>query len=67
MQEPQAMRVRSLGGMIPWRRVWQSIPVFLPGEFPWAEEPGGGGAVGYSPEDHKESDTTKAIKHERMK
>ena len=27
-------------GKIPWRRAWQSTPVFLPGEFPWTEEPG---------------------------
>ena len=26
---------------IPWRRKWQPTPVFLPGEFPWTEEPGG--------------------------
>ena len=26
---------------IPWRRAWQSTPVFLPGESPWAEEAGG--------------------------
>ena len=25
---------------IPWRRKWQPTPVFLPGNFPWAEEPG---------------------------
>ena len=31
-----------------WRREWQPIPVFLPGEPPWTEEPGG----------HKKSDTT---------
>ena len=24
----------------PWRRKWQPIPVFLPGEIPWTEEPG---------------------------
>ena len=24
---------------IPWRRVWQPTPVFLPGESPWTEEP----------------------------
>ena len=24
---------------IPWRRAWQPTPVFLPGEFPWTEEP----------------------------
>ena len=27
-------------GKIPWRRVWQPTPVFLPGESPWKEEPG---------------------------
>ena len=26
---------------IPWRRKWQPTPVFLPGEAPWTEEPGG--------------------------
>ena len=26
---------------IPWRRAWQPIPVFFPGESPMAEEPGG--------------------------
>ena len=28
-------------GKIPWRRAYQPIPVFLPGEFPWTKEPGG--------------------------
>ena len=28
-------------GKIPWRRAWQLILVFLPGESPWTEEPGG--------------------------
>ena len=28
-------------GKIPWRRPWQSTPVFLPGGFLWTEEPGG--------------------------
>ena len=28
-------------GTIPWRRAWQPTPVFLPGESPWTEEPGG--------------------------
>ena len=27
-------------GKIPWRRVWQPTPVFLPRESPWTEEPG---------------------------
>jgi len=26
---------------IPWSRKWQPTPVFLPGESPWIEEPGG--------------------------
>ena len=26
---------------IPWRRAWQPTLVFLPGESPWTEEPGG--------------------------
>ena len=28
-------------GRIPWRRIWQPTAVFLPGESPWTEEPGG--------------------------
>ena len=28
-------------GKIPWRRTWQPIPGFLPGESPWTEEHGG--------------------------
>ena len=28
-------------GKIPWRRTWQPTPVFLPGESPWTEKPGG--------------------------
>ena len=34
-------------GFDPWagkillRRAWQPTPVFLPGEYPWTEEPGG--------------------------
>ena len=28
-------------GKIPWRRTWQPTPVFLPGEIPWTEKPGG--------------------------
>ena len=26
---------------IPWRRAWQPTPIFLHGESPWTEEPGG--------------------------
>ena len=28
-------------GKIPWKSAWQPTPVFLPGEFPWTEDPGG--------------------------
>ena len=28
-------------GKIPWIREWLPTPVFLPGESPWTEEPGG--------------------------
>ena len=41
------------GGKIPWRREWQPTPVFLPGEFH-----GQRSLVGYSPQGHKELDTT---------
>ena len=44
-------------GKIPWRMEWQPTPVFLPGEFPWTEEPGrlqSRSLAGYSPWRHKE-------------
>ena len=40
-------------GKIPCRRKWQSVPVFLPGE-----SHAQGSLVGYSPQGHKELDTT---------
>ena len=40
-------------GKIPWRRKWQSTPVFLPGD-----SHGWRSLVGYSPQGRKESDTT---------
>ena len=33
-------------GKIPWRRAWQSTPVFLPGESSWTEEPDGLRSIG---------------------
>ena len=30
-----------VSSQIPWRRAWQPTPVFVPGESPWTEEPGG--------------------------
>ena len=41
---------------IPWRRAWQSAPVFLPGE-----SHGQRSLVGYSPWGHKESDMTEQL------
>ena len=41
-------------GKIPWRRKWQSTPVFLPRKFR-----GQRSLVGYSPCGRKESDMTK--------
>jgi len=38
---------------IPWRRKWQPTPGFLPGKFH-----GERSLVGYSPWNHKQSDTT---------
>ena len=32
--------IPGLGGIPPGGRAWQPIPVFLPGESPWTEEPG---------------------------
>ena len=43
--------------MIPWRMAWQPTPVYLHGESPGTEEPGGG----YSPWGPKESDTTERL------
>ena len=40
---------------IPWRKKWQPTPVLLPGE-----SQGLRSLAGYSPEGHKELDTTEA-------
>ena len=45
-------------GKIPWRRSWQSTPIFLPGE-----SHGQRSLMGYSPEGGKQSDTTEVILH----
>jgi len=42
-------------GRFPWRRKWQSTPVFLPGE-----SHGQKSLVGYGPKSCKESDITEA-------
>ena len=41
---------------IPWRRAWQPVPVFLPGE-----SDGQKSLVGYSPRGHKQSGTMKRL------
>ena len=46
---------------IPWRRAWQIIPVFLPGE-----SRGQRSLVGYSSQGHKELDTTEVTEHACM-
>ena len=43
-------------GKIPWRRKWQPIPVFLPGE-----SHGQRSLAGYSPQGHKESGMTERL------
>ena len=43
---------------IPWRRVWQPTPVFLPGESHGQRSLEGCGSYG-----HKESDMTEATEH----
>ena len=48
----QETQVRSLGWEDPWRKKWQSTPVFLPGK-----SHGWRSLVGYSPCGRKESDT----------
>ena len=30
---------------VPWRRAWQPTPIFLPGESPQTEEPGGDACI----------------------
>ena len=41
-------------GKIPWRKAWQPIPVFLPGESPGTEEPGGLQSMGSQKSDMTE-------------
>ena len=45
---------------IPWRRAWQPTPVFLPGESPWTEEPGGLQSMGPQRVRHR-LDTTEQL------
>ena len=45
-------------GKIPWRRAWQSTPVFFPGKYH-----GQRSLAGYSPWGHKEWNTTEATEN----
>ena len=62
MQEPQEMRVQSLGQGDPMKREWQPTPVFLPGE-PHGQR----SLAGYSVWGHKESDTTERLSTAQVK
>ena len=53
MQEIQETQVRSLHGEDSLKKEWQPTPVFLPREFHRQRS-----LVGYTPQGHKESDTT---------
>ena len=58
MQEIQEMLVQSLGWEDPLEKAWQPTPGFLPGE-----SHGQKSLVGYSSQDHTESDTTEVTAH----
>ena len=45
-------------GKIPWKRKWQSTPVFLSGKFHGQTENSMDCVAGYSPRGHKKLDTT---------
>ena len=49
--------IRFLAWKSPWSGAWQPTPIFLPGESPWTEKPGGL----YSPWSRKQSDMTERL------
>ena len=49
------MQFHSLVGKIPWGKEWQPTPVSLPGESRRQRS-----LAGYSPQGHRESDSTEA-------
>ena len=49
-------------GKIPWRRKWQSTPVFLPGK-----SHGQRNLAGYGPWGHKESNRAELLEHAHLK
>ena len=58
--DKKRIRLNPWVGNIPWSRKWQPTPVFLPGKFH-----GQRSLLGYSPRDHKESDTIEHACHHR--
>ena len=59
MQGTQEVWIRSLVRKILWSTEWQPDPVLLPGK-----SHGQRNLVGYSPQDHKESDMTEQLSTE---
>ena len=62
VKTPSAMQqtwILSLIRKIPWRRAWQSTPVFLPGKSHEQRNLGG-----HSSWSHQELDTTEQLTHE---
>ena len=55
MQETKRCGFDPLVGKIPWGNAWQPTPVFLPGEAPWTEEPGGLQSIGSQTVGHNQS------------
>ena len=51
---------------IPWRRKWQSTPVFLPGESPWTEEPGGLQSMGSQTAGHNWAHSTRPVQGQTL-
>ena len=48
-------------GKISWSRAWQPTPVFLPGESPWTQEPGGLWSIGLKRVRHNGGDLAQCI------
>ena len=53
-------------GKTAWRRAWQPTPVFLPGESPWTEEPGGLQSMGLQRVWHNWSDWARTHAQARL-
>ena len=62
MQETQKTQVQFLGQKDPWRKKWQPIPVFLPGE-----SHGQRSLAGYSPRGPEESGMTERLSTQKYK